>query len=453
MSAPVRILVIDDEPAHCDATAEALDKAGYHCLQAHTPADALRLMKDGPVDVIVTDLVLHDEIDGLEILRRAMRLLDDVEVIVVTGHGTIPSAVQAIQLGATSYLTKPLNIRELRTVVAKAVANLQLRRENLDLHRALDKRFGFEQLLGEAPPMLRILDTLRHIAPTDATVLIYGESGTGKELVAKAIHYNSPRRSRPFVALNCASLSESILESELFGHEKGAFTGAGSQRVGRFEYADGGSLLLDEVGDMPMSTQIKLLRVIEERQITRVGSNQPVAVNVRLLAATNADLPQLVKLGRFRKDLFFRLNVVTLRMPPLRERKSDIPLLVEQFIQELAERHRKEVTGISPEASKALARYDWPGNIRELRNCVESMVVVTRDAVLGADDLPEHITPGRLALPAPANLAGLSLQQAEEQLIRATLADCSGNRKEAAERLGIGERTLYRKINQYDLNP
>jgi two-component system response regulator HydG len=451
MSRPIQILVIDDEPSHCEATAEALATAGYDCIQAHSAREGLRLIERGGIDIIVTDLVLKADIDGLDILRRALQLLDDCEVIVVTGHGTIPSAVEAIQLGATSYLTKPLNVKELRSVVAKAAANLQLRRENRELRQSLDKHFGFEQIRGNDPKILRILDTLHQIAPTDATVIVYGESGTGKELVAKAIHYNSPRRNRPFVALNCASLSESILESELFGHEKGAFTGANTERVGRFQYADGGTLLLDEVGDMPVSTQIKLLRVIEERQITRVGSNVPIDVDVRLLAATNKDLRRLVQEGQFRQDLFFRLNVVSIHMPPLRERKGDIPLLAEEMLEEFSERHRKRVTRISPDAMKALTRYDWPGNVRELRNCIESMVVVTKDDVLDEDDLPAHITPGRLALPAPSQLTGMSLQEAERELIRATVAECDGNRKEAAQRLGIGERTLYRKIRQYDL--
>ncbi len=452
MSQPVRILVIDDEPGHAEATAEALSKTGHECIQAHSAKEGLRLIERGGIDVVVTDLVLNDEIDGMEILRRSLKLLDDVEVILVTGHGSIPSAVEAIQLGAASYLTKPVNLGELRAVVAKAVANLQLRRENRDLKRTLDRRFGFDQILGNDPKILDILDTLQQIAPTDATVIIQGESGTGKELVAKAIHYNSPRRSRPFVALNCASLSESILESELFGHEKGSFTGADATRIGRFEYADGGTLLLDEVGDLPVSTQIKLLRVIEERQITRVGSNESIAVDVRLLAATNADLRQLVRDKKFREDLYFRLNVVSIHMPPLRDRKADIPLLAGKLIEEFSQRHGKKVTGISPEASKALARYDWPGNVRELRNCIESMVVVPRDPILGEDDLPDHIVPGRLALPAPADLSGMSLRQAERELIRSTLAECGGNRKEAAKKLGIGERTLYRKINQYGLN-
>jgi len=451
MSESIRILVIDDEPDHCEATSEALAKVGYECVQAHSATDGLETIQRGGIDIIVTDLKLGEELDGMDVLRRALELLDDVEVIMVTGHGTVRSAVEAIQLGAASYLEKPLDIGELRTLVGKAVANIQLRRENHELHRELDKRFGFEQILGNDPKILRVLDTLHQIAPTDATVIIYGESGTGKELVAKAIHHNSPRRNRPFVALNCASLSEGILESELFGHEKGSFTGANDRRVGRFEYADGGTLLLDEVGDMPMSTQIKLLRVIEERQIMRVGSNEPIDVDVRLLAATNADLKRLVQDRTFREDLYFRLNVVAVHMPPLRDRKTDIPLLAQSFIREFSQRHNKEITSISPEAAKTLSRHDWPGNIRELRNCIESMVVVTKDTVLGEDDLPAHITPGRLALPAPTDLAGMSLQQAECELIRSTLAECGGNRKEAAQKLGIGERTLYRKINQYDL--
>ena len=451
MSQQTRILVIDDEPGHSEATVEALVKVGYECLEANSASAGLEILGSGNIDVVVTDLKLGEELDGLDILREALRLHSDIEVIVVTGHGTIPSAVEAIQLGAASYLTKPLDINELRAVVAKAVANIELRRENRELHTELDKRFSFEQILGNDPKMLRVLDTLQQITATDATVLIYGESGTGKELVAKAIHHNSPRRSRPFVALNCASLSEGILESELFGHEKGAFTGASERRVGRFEHADAGTLLLDEVGDMPISTQIKLLRVIEERQIMRVGSNDPIDVDVRLLAATNADLQQLVKEKKFRQDLFFRLNVVAIHMPPLRERKSDIPLLAKSFIQEFSQRHNKPITAVAPSVSKALAQYDWPGNVRELKNCIESMVVVTKDTVLGEDDLPSHIVPGRLALPAPQDLSGMSLQQAERELIRTTLDECGGNRKEAAKKLGIGERTLYRKLNQYDL--
>jgi len=451
VSQPIRVLVIDDEPGHCEAAAEALEKIGYECTRAHGATEGLEIIERGGVDIIVTDLKLGEELDGMDVLRQALKLLPDAEVIVVTGHGTIPNAVEAIQLGAASYLTKPLDVQELRAVVAKAAANVQLRRENRDLRRTVDKRFGLDQILGNDPKILRVLDTVQQIAATDATVIIYGESGTGKELVAKAIHCNSPRRNRPFVALNCASLSESILESELFGHEKGSFTGASERRVGRFEYAEGGTLLLDEVGDMPISTQIKLLRVIEERQIMRVGSNEPIDVDVRLLAATNADLPQLIKEMKFRQDLFFRLNVVAIHMPPLRERKSDIPLLAKSFIQEFSQRHGKEITGIAPSVSKALAQYDWPGNVRELRNCIESMVVVTKDTVIGEDDLPIHIIPGRLALPAPKDLSGMSLQQAERELIRSTLEACDGNRKEAAKRLRIGERTLYRKINQYDL--
>ncbi len=450
MSREVRILVIDDEPNHCDTTAEALEKAGYQCVKAYRAEDGIARIDEGDVDVVVTDLNLDDEdLDGMDILRRSLERLRDAEVVMVTGYGTIPNAVEAIQLGAAGYLTKPIDIDELRSVVGKAVANVKLRREDRD---GDDSRYGFDEILGNDPQIVRVLDTLRRIAPTDATVVIYGESGTGKELVAKAIHDNSQRRDRPFVALNCASLSEGILESELFGHEKGAFTGATTRRIGRFEYANGGTLLLDEVGDMPMSTQIKLLRVLEERRITRVGRNEPISVDVRILAATNQDLPKLVEEGTFREDLFFRLNVVSVTMPPLRDRAGDISLLANRFAEEFAARYEKPIAGISPDASKALQRYEWPGNIRELRNCIESMVVVTQDNVLGTDDLPPHITPGRLALPAPSpRLSGMSLQEAERELIRNTLIECDGNRKEAAAKLGIGERTLYRKINQYNL--
>jgi two-component system response regulator HydG len=359
-----------------------------------------------------------------------------------------------MQKGAATYLKKPVNMEELRAVVDKAAQRLEMARGLTELRRRLNERYGFEQIIGNSPRMRAIFDIMRQISPTTATVLIYGQTGTGKELVAQTIRNNSRRKNKPFVALNCSALSESILESELFGHVKGAFTGAVADRRGRFEYADGGTIFLDDVADMPISTQVKLLRVLEEQEITRVGSNEPIKVNVRLIAATNRDLEKEVDAGRFRKDLYFRLKVVTITLPPLKERKEDIPLLIDAFIREYSQKHEKEIKGIEPEAVNILCDYRWPGNVRELKNALETMVVLASSDMLKAEDIPGNILSSvRTApQPEPAISAGMTLEEAEKELIKNTLALVDGNRKEAAKRLGIGERTLYRKIERYDLS-
>jgi two-component system response regulator HydG len=445
------VLIVDDEAEHGDAMAQALERLDCQCDVVTAGREALRRLAEAEYNLVITDLKMRD-VDGMEVLREAKRLRHDIEVILVTGYATVENAVAAMQEGAATYLRKPLNLDELRAVVKNALEKQALRRNNIELRRQLHERFGFEGIVGSNPRMVRVVETLKQIAPTNATVLVYGESGTGKELVARAIHNNSPRRNAHFVALNCAALSEGILESELFGHERGSFTGAAATRKGRFEYADGGTLLLDEVGDMPPATQVKLLRVLEQDEIVRVGSNTPITVDVRILAATHRSLEELVKDGTFREDLYFRLKVVTLHLPPLRERTEDIPLLAEHFLAELTEEHGKNVTEITPEARRALAQYHWPGNVRELRNAIEHMVVVTRDEVLDTDDLPDHLLPGELAeAPERPQLVGMSLEEAERQLIANTLDQVEGNRTEAAKILGIGERTLYRKIKEYGL--
>jgi len=453
MAETARILVIDDEEAHASSTAESLERKGYACTVASSGAEGLKCIEQGDFDVVITDLVMQD-VDGMEILAAAKKRIPDVEVIVMTAHGSVESAVAAMQQGATTYLEKPLHVAELRTVVKKALENQRLARNNVQLRQQLDERFGFEGIIGNHPRMKKIFDQLRQVAPTSATVLIYGESGTGKELIAKAIHNNSPRRNAPFAPLNCAALAENLLESELFGHEKGAFTGAVSRRIGRFEYADGGTLFLDEVGSMPMPLQAKLLRALEGGEITRLGNNEPIRVNVRLLAATNQDLAAMVEEGTFRKDLYFRLKVVAINLPPLRERKDDIPLLVDAFIRELSEKHGKKIEGIDPKALDALMRYDWPGNVRELRNWLESMIVVARGNILTIEDFPDTFSLQDEEPPSAAgapSLAGMSLAEAERELIANTLKAVNGNREEAARILGIGERTLYRKLNRYGL--
>ncbi len=341
-----------------------------------------------------------------------------------------------------------------------AARSQHLRRANVELRKRLDEKFGFEGVVGESEVMRGLIERLSRIAPTDASVLIQGDTGSGKELVAQAIHQNSPRKPRPFVALNCGALSENILESELFGHVKGAFTDASHDRVGKFEYADGGTLFLDEVGDMPLATQIKLLRVLESGEITRVGTNEVKRVDVRILSATNRDLEAAIAGGTFREDLYHRLKVVTVRLPRLTERREDIPLLIEHFLQLHTKRHGKKIRSVTTAARRRLLAYDWPGNVRELKNAIESMVVVDMDGVLDLDDLPEQFVPaitGEENEPASsgsalADLVGKPISELEGLFIAETLKVTAGNREEAATMLGIGERTLYRKIKEYGLN-
>ena len=452
---PVRVLIVDNEEALAETVAESLERVGYECQVATSGNEGARQIEQQQFDVIITDLVMND-LDGLALLKQAKNDLPDAEVILITGHGTIQSAVTAMQQGAFNYLLKPLDIQQLRAVVEKAAASARLRTTNAELNRRLDERFGFEGVIGSSTKMNEVISLLKRIAPTNASVLIQGETGTGKELVAQAIHQNSPRKNKPFVALNCAALSENILESELFGHVKGAFTDASSDRVGKFEYANGGTLFLDEVGDMPMATQIKLLRVLQNGEITRVGSNDPMKVNVRILSATNRNLEKQITAGTFRSDLYHRLKVVTVVLPRLVERSQDIPLLIDHFIRQFSKRHEKTIKSMSTAARRRLMAYDWPGNVRQLRNVIESMVVVDYDGVLDVDDLPTELTEqtevsGDTIGGNLASLVGKPLEEVERLFISETLRLTGGNREEAAEMLGIGERTLYRKIKEYNL--
>jgi two-component system, NtrC family, response regulator HydG len=452
----ISVLVIDDEEQHAAAVAESLERIGYDCQIATTGPAGAQKIENEDFDVIITDLKM-DSVDGLALLRKAKMELPDAEVVLITGHGDIKTAVAAMQQGAATYLTKPVDINELRKVVDKAAQRQRLARANVELQRRLDEKFGFEGMVGNSPQMHAILDKLRQIAPTNATVLIIGETGTGKELVAKAIHNNSPRKAKPFVPLNCTALNENLLEDELFGHEPGSFTGGDRLRKGKFEFASGGTLFLDEVGDMPLPLQAKLLRVLEDGQVFRIGGNEAIKVNVRVLSATHRDLEAAVAKGTFRQDLYYRLKVVTIKLPALRERREDIPLLAAHFLKELSERHGKPVTAIAAEVRRALAAYDWPGNVRELRNLIDSMVVLDRDGVLGLDDLPEG-DPIRQMSGAPAGNAGAShligqpLENVERYYVEQALDLTDGNREEASKMLGIGERTLYRKIKQWGLD-
>jgi two-component system response regulator HydG len=449
----LKVLVIDDDRAHAEAIAESLGRVGYNCFVATSGASGARWIDREEFDVILTDLKMAD-MDGLAILRKARSVSPDTEVIVITGHGDVKTAVEAIKQGAANYLTKPLDLAELRAIVAKATERLHLLRDNRELKRQLNERFGFEGLIGNSPRMHDVIRTLKSIAETSATVLIFGETGTGKELVARAIHNNSPRRNKPFADLTVTTLNENLLDDELFGHEAGAFTGADRARKGRFEYANGGTVFLDEIGDMPLQLQSKLLKVLENKEVIRIGSNEPIKVNVRLISATHRDLEALVADNKFRPDLYHRLKVLTIRLPPLRERREDIPLLAAHFIKEFNATHGKHVTSIAEPVRRAMATYHWPGNVRELRNFIEGMVVLDQDGVLNLDDARDSDVlrqlPGLDGQPAGATtLVGRPLSEVERYYIEQALQVTEGNREEAAKMLGIGERTLYRNIQEW----
>jgi len=444
------ILVVDDEVSHAEAVAEALSRLQHNCEQAHSGTEAITRLEQQHFDVIVTDLVLGGEHDGLAVLAAARKRSPGTEVILITAHSSVATCRSALQDGAFDYIEKPLDLDELRAVVQRASERTAQQRLIRELREQLDKHYGLEGIIGNSAAMISVLETVRRIAPSNLPVLIQGASGTGKELVARAIHGNSRRSANRFVALNCAGLSETLLEDELFGHVKGAYTGAAADRKGRFEYADGGTMFLDEVGDMPMAMQAKLLRVLENGELVPVGSNEPVHVDVRIISATNTNLEQRVEKKLFRQDLFFRLNGVSIQLPPLSRRREDIPMLIEHFIKLAGDAHGTKVTGISPEAQRALMAFDWPGNVRQLRNVVENMVVLAEEGKLGTGDLPPEIHGGEPADRGGA-LVGMSISEAEKELIRNTLRMVGGNRTQAAKILGIGERTLYRKIKEYGL--
>ncbi len=461
------VLIVDNDRAHARAMTESLERVGYRCTVATSGPEGAAQIDQNTFHVVVTDLVMND-FDGMQVLQKAKQSLPDCEVVLVTGHATVPKAVEAMQEGAFNFLEKPITPGRLRAVTAKAVEAVQLRQTNTELRQRLDEKFGFEGIIFTSAKMLDVIERIKRIAPTDATVLITGESGTGKEMIAQAIHQNSPRKNKRIKALNVRAVSENLVESELFGHIKGAYTDAVSDRMGAFEYANGGTLFLDEVGDMPMSTQIKLLRVLEENQITRVGDNKSIKVNVRLLSATNRPLEDMVAQGLFRNDLFYRLKVVTVHLPPLRERPEDIVPLMDHFKKMFIRRHSKGTCGFAPAVTKRFYGYEWPGNIRQLRNFVETMVVLDTDGVLDLDDLPPELmqdgdrvllsTSDRAVVPTIATittgdtesmLLGRTMDEIERWAIEETLKLTAGNREEAARILAIGARTLYRKLDKY----
>ncbi|MEZ6097046.1 MAG: sigma-54 dependent transcriptional regulator [Pirellulaceae bacterium] len=476
-----RILVVDNDRDLANAMTESLERVGFSVTTAMSGEEGARQINQNTFDLVITDLMMND-MDGMQVLHLARSRLPDAEVIMVTGHASVPRAVEAMRDGAYNFLEKPITPKRLQAVAAKAAESVRLKKLNHDLHVRLDERFGFEKLIYASESMKAVVDRLRRIAPTDAGVLITGETGSGKDVIAQAIHQNSPRKKKPFVAINTAAVAEHLVESELFGHVKGAFTDAITDRQGKFEYADGGTLFLDEVGDMPMPTQIKLLRVLEERQITRVGDNKPIDVNVRVLAATNKDLEKEIEAGRFRSDLYYRLKIVSVHLEPLSKRREDILPLAEHFRKLAAEKNKKSVKGFTPDLRTWLMEFHWKGNVRQLKNVVESIVVLDLDGTLDLDDLSpdllEQMPPSTIGLvdPAPAtttsdetsapissaaptetseelqSLEKMSMAQLERWAIETSLRLTKGNRKETAERLGISERNLYRKLKEYDQN-
>ncbi|MBN2457397.1 MAG: sigma-54-dependent Fis family transcriptional regulator [Sedimentisphaerales bacterium] len=449
------VLVVDDERDHADGIVEALDKQCARAIAVYTGSDALEILRNKNVEIVVTDLKLDGDIDGLDILDEAKRQNSQTEVILITAYATIDTCKEAIRRGAYDYIVKPIDIDQLRTLVSRAGRKaLSVQRTQFGSAKSAPEDFMFEGVRGSNPAVERIFEVLRRVAPTNISVLIEGESGTGKELLAKAIHNNSPRKNRPFKPINCAGLTETLLESELFGHVKGAFTGATADRKGLFEIADKGTLFLDEIGDMPLNMQAKLLRVLEDGLIIPVGSSKPVMVDVRVISATHQDLTRLIVERKFREDLYFRIKGVSVTVPRLRDRVDDIPAFVDYFLKEAAWQIGSEITEITDSAMAALANYDWPGNIRQLRNCIRTMVVMCERDKLDVQDIPPEISRLR-QLSAGAkttpNLAGMPLDKLEKQAIIDTLAKTNNNREKAAKILGIGQRTLYRKIKEYNL--
>jgi len=444
------VLVVDDERGTREGLERAL-RARYAVLTAEDGQKALQFLEAQHVDVLITDLKMPG-LDGMTLLKRAMTLQKPPVCIVMTAYGSIESAVEAMQAGAYHYLTKPnINLDELELVIQRALGTRLVEAENVNLQEQLDRKFGMKNIIGESVAMHQVFDIVQQVAPTRATVLVSGETGTGKELIAHAIHNLSSRKKGPFIAVHAAALPSALLESEMFGHEKGSFTGAIEQRIGRFELANGGTLFLDEIGELEPQMQVKLLRVLEERAFERVGGQKTIEVDVRLIAATNKDLKKQVAGGKFRDDLFYRLSVVTIGLPPLRERRDDIPLLVSAFLQQCSEDNNKNVTELTPDAMNVLMAYDWPGNVRELRNAIEQMIVLSRSEKLSLRDVPAGIRGGADLTKISVVRNGMTVEEAEKELIVQALKELNGNRTRAAEKIGMSRRTLHRKLKRYGL--
>ena len=444
------ILIVDDELNIRNGLVQAVEMEGYEGIAAADGEEAWKIINSREIDMVITDLRMPG-LDGSSLLKKIYSSYPTLPVVVLTGHGTIEDAVTAMQNGAVDFLTKPVNLNHLFVLIKKSLSSRDMARKNEELQKELDRLKGnntYSQMVGKSQAVQRLLDTIQQIAPSKASVLITGESGVGKEVVANAIVSYSDRAKKPFIKVHCAALNENLLESELFGHVKGAFTGAISETRGRFEQADGGTIFLDEIGEINQSTQIKLLRVLQEHEFEKVGGEKTVKVDVRVIAATNKNLEKEMKEGRFREDLYYRLNVVRLEVPPLRDRKDDIPLLAMHFLNMYSKENNKNIEGFTNSARNALYNYEWPGNIRELSNCIESAVVMCRTNLIDLNDLPMNISrsPRNDAIAIPL---GSTMEEAEKLIITSTLAWCGGNKTKTADVLNLGRKTVQRKLEEY----
>lgn len=452
MNNTLEILIVDDDAVHRRAVRLNMAGWGYSVTEADDGEEAVRQVRVRTFDLILMDIRMT-KMSGLEALEQIKKISPAVPVIIMTAYASVETAVSAMKMGADDYLTKPLNYDELQIKIARTAERRRLKNENEYLKERLGEKFDRRHMIGQSKAMIRLLEMVEQVAATQATVLITGESGTGKEMIANAIHFNSSRREAPFVKINCAALTETLLESELFGHEKGAFTGADRRREGKFVQADGGSIFLDEVSEMSPAMQVKLLRVLQERELTRVGGQDVVRVDVRLIAASNKDLIKEIREGRFREDLFYRLNVVALALPPLKERAEDIPLMAQHFLKLFAEKNSKSISGFTPRAMQKLTAYAWPGNVRELMNAVERAVVLSRSDTVDEDELVFPMADQCLSPDAPrmaVATAGLPLEAVEKQSILEAMKAAGGNKSEAARRLGITRKTLRKKLEKYE---
>ncbi len=448
------VLIVDDDRAHRTMLKALLSGWGFEISEADDGATAVATAHNRPFDAVLMDIRMV-KVSGLEALEEIKKFNPAIPIILMTAYASVETAVEALKKGAYDYLTKPLDFDELKLALGRAMDHSRLREENRLLRESLGSQFDHRSLIGRSPAMTRLLETAAQVASSEATVLITGESGTGKEMIAGIIHFNSPRREGPFIRINCAAITETLLESELFGHEKGAFTGAERRKEGKFRQAEGGTLFLDEVSEMSPAMQVKLLRVLQEREITRVGGEEAIKVDVRIIAATNKDLLDEIEAGRFREDLFYRLNVVMLQIPPLRERKEDIPLMAQHFLESFAAKNHKTIRGFTPQAMDRLLKYGWPGNVRELMNTVERAVVLSRAEYLDESDLSLIARPASahaLKMEAvPESRESLPLDEVEKATILKTLDQAGGNKSEAARRLGITRRTLHQKLKKYGM--
>ena len=450
MKPRAHILVVDDEINIRGALVTMLEKKGHQVRGVATAEEGLAQLEAAPAELVITDLRMPG-IGGMEFLCRLKDTWPDTEVVVMTAYGSIDTAVEAMRCGAYDYLTKPIDRERFPIVVDKALERHALTTENKQLRDRLETRTRFDQMVGESEPMQRVYSLVEMVADSDVTVLLTGESGTGKELISRAIHHKSPRADGPFITLNCGALPDNLFESELFGYEKGAFTGAMATKMGRFELADGGTLLLDEVGELSLKSQVDFLRVLETKEFRRLGGTKLLKVDTRIIAATNRNLEEAVKQGDFREDLYYRLNVVPIRLPPLRDRADDIPLLVDRFLAECSAQHHREPKDVSREAMRLLRLYGWPGNIRQLRNLMERLVVTVKDSMIQPEHLPEEIQASKEDARTMVVTLGTSLDQLEREVIQRTLTEITNHREKAAKLLGISLRALQYKIKEYGI--